>query len=69
MADPLTCPECGYPFDAEDQHPDHPGLCPVCAGHHDATMGRAILEAHGPRGWYSDGSAEQEASARRRRAH
>jgi hypothetical protein len=63
----LHCDDCGANYSGEDAHPDHPGLCPPCAGNHDATMGRAIAEAHGPRGWYADGSAEQEAAERRRR--
>jgi len=66
MTDRTTCDDCGALYDPDDQHPDHLGLCVRCAGHHDATMGRAIAEAHGARGWYADGSAEDEASARRR---
>jgi hypothetical protein len=67
MADP-ACDDCGTAYSEDDQHPDHPGLCERCASAHDATMARAVADAHGPRGWYSDGSAEQEEAERRRHA-
>ena len=61
-----SCSDCGASYASEDAHPDHPGLCARCASDHDATMGIAIVETHGPRGWHHDGSVEQEASERRR---
>lgn len=63
-----VCENCCEVYADEDEHPDHQGLCGRCAGDVDASMGRAIVEARGPRGWYHDGSAEEDAGRRAREA-